>query len=215
MAANTMIDYEAVSGADDINTMKQAVRALKKEYAIAGYNDSETNAEYERMLNLTTISLKMYATSYYKKTEFLESSDIDQIKAALHNYVNQDETLTEFKQELIGDLSEFQKKIKANHLQKLFVIAKQKQEYEKQVRAMEAEKSTLTANKVSTMLGLNKSKIKELDAKINAQKSQVKKCAMKIADLEQAHPTANEKDILLYQLSLKEKYAKKAKTLIY
>lgn len=188
-----------------------SANAMLNDYRTLQLQDEEiTNIkmDHEKILNLTTISLKMYSTSYYKESAFLELSDIDQIKSALTNYLNKDEKIAEFKNELIGDLTDFQKKINTNHVQKLFALAKQKQEIEKQIKALDAEKRKLMSKLPKFFWSYDKT-IKEYDNKIAALNVQVQKCVQKISSLEQARPSANEKDILLYQMSLKEKYTQK------
>lgn len=170
---------------------------------------NDLNTDCEKILNMTALSIKMFANSYYKKLPFLEPSDIDQIKESLNNYAKSDEKLKEFKKVIIEDLTAFQKQIKANHVQKLADLGRQKQLCERQIVALEFEKNKLIMDRLSKVVWPYDEKTKEYDAKIAALQLQVKKYNQKIEETQQMKPIANEKDILMYRMHLNEKYRRK------
>lgn len=164
--------------------------------------------DYEQVLYMTRMSMKMYANSYYKATTFLEVSDIENIKESLSNYAREDQKITEFKKVIINDLTEFQKQIKDNHTQKLTELVKQKQFCEKQLRVFEVEKNKLIMERLSKIAWPYDHKTKEYDSKIEKLQTQIQKYEQKIEELKNTKPLATEKDILIYQMSLKEKFGK-------
>lgn len=166
--------------------------------------------DYQKILNMTSLSIKMFANSYYKSSEFLEPSDIEQIKDSLNNYVNSNEKVIEFKTAILNDLTKFQKQIKTNHVQKLAELERQKQFCEKQLNVITFEKNKLVMERLSKVIWPYDSKTKAYDGKIAALQLQLQKYQQKIYDLQQMRPAANEKEILLYRMYLNEKYNKKS-----
>lgn len=166
--------------------------------------------DYQKILNMTSLSIKMFANSYYKSSEFLEPSDIEQIKDSLNNYANSNEKVIEFKTAILNDLTKFQKQIKTNHVQKLAELERQKQFCEKQLNVITFEKNKLVMERLSKVIWPYDSKTKEYDSKIAALQLQLQKYQQKIYDLQQMRPAANEKEILLYRMYLNEKYSKKS-----
>ena len=61
----------------------------------------------------------------------MEPSDLDQIKSALSNYANKNESIKAFKKELIEDLTNFQNQIKVTQVQRLEELKKQNKEKSK------------------------------------------------------------------------------------
>lgn len=175
----------------------------------AAVREENVTLDYEKILNMTSLSIKMFANSFYKSSEFLEPSDIEQIKDSLNNYVNNNEKVVEFKNAILNDLTKFQKQIKVNHVQKLAELEKQRQFSEKQLRVLEFEKQKLVMDRLSKIAWPYDAKTKEYDSKIAASQMQVQKLAQKIEELQHMRPAANEKEILLYRMYLTEKYKQK------
>jgi len=218
MSANvTLNDYIALElkKAEDNNVVKSITHAIKKEYENCYPNEKteekpeDIAKDYAKILNMTNLSLKMFANSHYKLSPSLESSDIEQIKKSLNNYANKHETIVALKKELINDLTEFQTQIKTKHIQKIASLKEQKQLCEKQAQIYDFQKNKLIMDRLSKIVWPYDAKTKEYDSKIATLQSQINQCTQKILDLQQKRPMANEKDILLYQMYLKEKYANK------
>jgi len=182
------------------------VLALEPEVCLEK-NEQDFSEDFKKIFNLTNLSIKMFASSYYKNGTYLEPSDIDQIKSSLNNYANKDEKVCEFKQQLINDLTEFQNQIRAKHLQQMVEITKQQQEYENRIVALESEKNKLVRARLAKMAWPYDAKTKEYDNKIAMLQAKVEQFAQKAANIKAMRPAANEKDILIYQMQLKEKYA--------
>lgn len=168
-----------------------------------------SDVDYDKMLNLTTLSLKMYSNAYYKTAPSIESTDIEQIKMALKNFTNHSQSVSILKEALIKDLTFFQMKIITDHEQKIIDLKKQLQVYEKQIQMYDAERTKLIMERLYKIAWPYDAKTKNYENKIIALQNQTEKLEQKITDLKQSRPSASEKDILLYQMSLKEKYAHK------
>lgn len=169
--------------------------------------EEEYMAENKRVLSLTSMSIKMLSTSYYKSNTFLEASDIEQIKDSLRNYTRCSDKVNDFKNELIDDLTTFQQQIKTNHFKKLADMAKEKQFLEKQVNVLNFSKHKLIMDRLSKVEWPYDNKTKDYDNKIATLQIKIQKYGQKIEDLQKMRPMATEKDILIYQMHLKEKYS--------
>lgn len=195
----------------NINAIKNATLAIKNEFAncYTTKQDEGFIEDYEKILNLTALSIKMYANSYYKDSAAIEPNEIDQIKKSLSNYVNNNEKTDAFKKELIQDLSEFQKQIKTKHVQQISDLIKEKQFCEKEIRVLDFEKNKLIMERLSKIVWPYDQKTKEYDNKIAQLQIRLQKLTTKIENQQNMRPMANEKDILLYKMHLKEKFANK------
>lgn len=197
---------------EEIRTIQNATQTIRNNtvnYCSKMNEEQENIADYEKILNSTTLSLKMFASSYYKNSIYLEPTDIDQIKNSLNNYANNIEKINDFKKELIDDLTEFQKQIKAKHVKRIVDLTKEKQICEKQIQVLDEEKNKLIRERLSKIVWPYDSKTKEYDNKILQLELKIQQHASKIESLQKMRPVANEKDILLYNLHLKEKFIKK------
>lgn len=166
----------------------------------------DLKVEYEKLLKLTAMSVKMHSTSYYKAFTSLEPAEIEKIKNALENYKNDNAKVNDFKAELINDLTNFQQEIKSNQIQKLNELRKQRQLMERQLRILSVEKHKLIMDRLSKIAWPYDEKTKDYDRKISQLEKQLEQNEQKIINLKAMRPMANEKEILMYQLHLKEKF---------
>lgn len=168
----------------------------------------DLKVEYEKLLKLTAMSVKMHSTSYYKAFTSLEPVEIEQIKKALESYKNDNVKVNEFKEELINDLTNFQQEIKSNQIQKLNELRKQRHLMERQLRILSVEKHKLIMDRLSKIAWPYDEKTKDYDRKIAQIEKQLEQNEQKIINLKAMRPMANEKEILMYQMHLKEKFGK-------
>lgn len=200
--------YQAKS-AEDALTVTNAVEAIRQEYQDYSFVAKPMpKDDCAKILSQTTLSIKKFANSYYKSSAYLEPSEIDHIKDSLKNYASDDERVTAFKREIIDDLSNFQKQIKEKYVAQIADYRKKQQLCEKQIRVYEFEKNKLIMDRLSKIAWPYDAKTKEYDQKIAALESQAQHYAQRALSAQQMRPAANEKDILLYQMQLKEKYSK-------
>ena len=202
----TVLEMKNIESEDSIRII---TNAIKNEFVSVTTNGETSNTDCEKVVRMTALSVKKFANIYYKKSEFLEISDIEQIKDSLKNYANKDSKVSEFKKVIIDDLTAFQQQIKTNYVQRLTELGKQKQDAEKQIRVMDFEKNKLVMERLSRIVWPYDQTTKEYDSKIAKLQMQVEKYTQQIEDLKQMRPVANEKDILLYQINFKNKFQTK------
>ena len=216
MTANMQIaDY---IGADfkkikDADTLKNVTESIKQEFTREYKNEECVDStgdnyagEYNKILSLTFMSIKMYASSSFKKSEFLETSEIDRIKSALANYTNNNQKVEEFKTKIINDLTDFQKQINANHIQRITDLTKQKLLYEKELTVLINGGCKPKKSNFIQIVWSVKVEQQEHENRITVLQAKIKQLGQKLTDMEQKRPFADAKDILLYRLAIKEKY---------
>lgn len=202
---------------EDIKTIKNVTELIKNEF-ISNYAQTEKQAEvdctkdYEKLLNLTKMSMRMFANSYYKASTFIEVSDIEQIKSSLKNYKNDYKKVNEFKKQLIADLTNFQTQIKTNHLNKISTLSKEKDLMEKQVKVLEYKKHKIVMERLSNILWPYCKETTECTQKIAVLEAKIQQTTQRIEHLKTLRPMANEKEIMMYQMHLKEKYSVQKET---
>lgn len=162
--------------------------------------------DYAKILKMTNMSINMYSNIYYKSLTYLEPCDIEEIKKALNNFYNRKEKIEEFKQDVIMDLTEFQQQIKNNHTKKIIDWTKKKILYERQIAILVREKERLIRQRISNLVWPYDRKTKSYDTQIKLLKIKAQKCVQKAAEAQALRPAANEKEILLFQMHLKDKY---------
>lgn len=202
-------DYKIVLQAkeEDIITLNNVAQSFKNEHEYPVITKETTIEDYNKIFRQTTLSIKKFANSCYKSTTSLEPSDIEQIKKSLNNYACGDAKVKEFKQELIDDLTEFQKQIRTSYTTKIAEYTKKKLECEKQIGILEFEKNKLIMERLSRIEWPYDAKTKEYENKIASLEIQAKQYGQKAEQIQTMRPAANEKEILLYELKLKEKFA--------
>lgn len=200
----------SISTEDYALDLKNAANTLKDgniNYCSCTIKEIDTNADYNKVLSMTAMSIKTLSNSFYKSGSYVEASDIEQIKSSLINYKGNDQVI-ELKRELVEDLTAFQKRIRENHVQRIAELTKEKQFLEKQIQVLEFEKHKLLVDRLTKLLWPSNTKTKEVECKIKALQMQAQQKAQRALELSQNRPIANEKDILIYQMHLKEKFAK-------
>lgn len=203
-----------VKASEDTKTIATVTNILKEEFVsfypshIEIEDAKETTQQIEKIFNMTNMSIKMYSTSYYKKHASLDTLELEQIKKALENFKNNNKKVESFKRVLIEDLEKFQKQIRTNHTQKIATLIKEKQQLERQLSTLNAEKNRLIMDRLSKIVWPYDEKTKQYSAKIAATETRITQYENKIEELETYRPMANEKDVLLYQMQLKEKFVK-------
>jgi hypothetical protein len=208
---NEYINLE-LKNSEDLNTITNTISSIKKEFFNyypsnpQNNHEKEEKADYAKIVNSVLLSVRASADSSYKPFSYLATIEIDQIKNSLNNYITRNENVKAFKKEIIDDLTEFQNQIKTTHAQKLNELEKERQFYEKQLRVIEFKKNKLIMDRLFKIVWPYDKKTKDYDNKITRLERQMQTCLQKMAQLKCLQPSANEKDILLYQLHLKEKY---------
>lgn len=169
--------------------------------------EPEHNADYEKIFDLTVNTIKKYSNSQYKFNTSLEPNEIEQIKKALSSYVNNQGKADAFKKEILEDLTAFQNHILTNHKQKITELTKEKEACQKQLMIAECDKHKLIMDRLSKIVWPYDEKTREYDQKIAQLQAKLEQYSQKIENLKSMRPAANERDLLMYNLHLKEKFA--------
>ena len=201
---------EQLSGGN-FDALKNVTEAIKKEFSNSNpiQKSIETSVEdCNKILSHTTMTIKMYANSAFKKSEFLEISEIDRIKSSLAVYLNKDQKVEAFKNELLEDLTDFQQQIKTNHTQKIVELTKQKQQYERELNALKSKGYKPKKETFLQIVWSTNAQEQEHARTLATTQAKIEQLSQKLAELQQTRPLANAKDILLYRMYMKEKYSK-------
>lgn len=191
-------------------SVENATIAIKNGFANF-YSTVKEEPEYtedcEQVLNLTVIAIKKYANSHYKFNTSLEPNEIEQIKKALIGYVNNNDKVNALKKEMLDDLTTFQHTILTNHKQRITELEKEKNACKKELMIAECDKHKLIMERLSKIVWPYNEKTKEYDQKIAQLQAKIEQYSQKIENLKSMRPAANERDLLMYKLHLKEKFS--------
>ena len=147
-------------------------------------------------------ALKSAANSQFKGTTFLEPQEVENVKKSLateHCDNNQ-------KAELEKELTKFQAEITSNYRQKIKECNEKKIYLEKQIGILTNIKNHLVVERLTKMLWPFNNETAKYEAKIASLKIQAAKCEQKIEAIEAMRPAAGEKDLLLFEIQLKDKF---------
>lgn len=203
MTACTTLNEKVTFNAED-----ETILSYCNTISYATIKQEESLKDIKKILLQASISLKTLANAYYKETPNLEPNDIDYIKLALNNYKSDNDVINKFKTSLIEDLSDFQSKIRTNYSTRLAEVAKEKQICERKIKVLDFEKHKLIMERLSKVSWPYDAKTKEYDKQIVSLQNKIQKCEQQLLTLQKSKPMANEKDILIYQMHLKERFAK-------
>lgn len=201
-----LFDLEENKSIEDASSV---IRSGLVKFFSAMKEEQSYTQDYARLVDLTEESISKYTSSQYKFTNCLEPNEIEQIKKALKKYTNDNEKVNAFKKEILEDLTAFQQNILTSHKERIIEVAKEKETCEKQMRICESEKNRLIMDRLSKIVWPYDETTKEYDAKIAQLQAKVQQYSNKIETLKTMRPSANERDILLFKLQLKEKFSNK------
>lgn len=210
MTLNAALKDSILFNIEENKPIEDASRALKGgllNFLSAMNEERSYSKDNESMLDLTEASIKKYANSEYKVGRYLEPNEIEQIKKALVEFSKNHEKTAAFKQEIIEDLAAFQQQIFTTHKERIVEFAKEKENCEKQLRILECQKHQLIMDRLANIVWPYDAKTKEYDQKIAQLQAKVEQYTNKIKNQKEMRPAANEKDILLYTMHLREKFA--------
>jgi len=194
---------------EDTVTMTNAIKSIRQENAsYVMVSNKKNTAESEKIIRHTTSAIRRYATSQFKSVIGLEPLEIDQIKSALRNFSCLNQYAQKIKNEIIEDLTDFQVYIKENHNKNIKENLRQKELCEREIKVLKYKKNKLVFERLAKIVWPYDAKTKEFDNKVIALGIKAKQYEQKILMGKQNRPVANEKEILLYEMKLKEKFLK-------
>lgn len=210
MAINAAFKDSLLLEIEENKSIEEASFILKQGL-VKYFSTMQVEREYEqareKMLNFTENSIKKYAYYSLKMNISLEPHEIEQVKKALVNYTCNCEKINELKKELLEDLTTFQYQIIAEQREIFLELINEKDNYEKQIKVLEYEKNKLIMERLSQIVWPYDAKTKKYDQKIAQLQVKVEQYAKKIENSKSMRPVATEKDLLLYKMHLREKFA--------
>lgn len=165
--------------------------------------------ECERILDFTEAALNRYSNYGNKLNLSLEVSEIEQIKKALTGYAHNSKQAEAFKKDILSDLTKFQQQVLTVPRQKIMEFVKEKDIIEKQIRVLEYEKNKIITDRLSKILWPFDAKTKSYEQEIAKLQRKLEQYTNKIRNAQTMRAAANEKDIMIYKMQLKEKFATK------
>lgn len=174
---------------------------------IAGSLGIETKDIYsdvgiDFMVDKIASAINAKANQKYKGGKFLEPCELEEIKKGLA-FSDCNQGIKEvFEKELTG----FQEKIQKEYVQQIREYQQKKIECENQIEDLVNAKKEIVMKRLSQMLWPYDEKTRVYDKKISALKIQTARYAQKIEQIESIRPAASEKDIIIFQMQLKEKF---------
>ena len=175
-------------------------------YISTANTNPQASGDYEKVVRFVAMSMKNMSNAYYKTSTFLDTQDVEQIKSALNNYIKADLKDCSFKKSIMEDLTDIQNKIKTKHIQKQKDLENEKTACERQAKVLEFAKSKLIMDRLSKIQWPYDSKTQEYENQIQKLIIKAEKSGQKLEELKKMRPVADEKDILIYQMNIKEKY---------
>lgn len=210
MVLNASFKDSFLNDIDENKPIEEAAFILKQglaKYFSTMQDERGYEQAREKMLNFTENSIKKYAYHSLKTQVSLEPYEIDQVKKALIEYASTCEKTDEFKKQLLEDLTTFQHKILGNQKEKIMELIKEKDYCEKQIKVLEYEKHKLIMERLSKIVWPYDAKTKKYDQQIAKLQAKAESYANKTQNQKDMRPAANERDILLYKMHLREKFA--------
>lgn len=182
---------------------KEAVLLANIENSYGSVNmDEFSEAAFDLLVNKIASALNTVATQQFKGNTFIEPLEIENIKKSIKT----ENCSNEKKAELEKELTKFQNEITANYKQKLAELDEKRIAIENQLLTLTKIKNSLVMKRVSQMLWPFNAETAKYESKIASLKIQLAKCEQKIQEIEAMRPAAGEKDLLLFQVQLKEKF---------
>lgn len=210
MALSSTFKDSILFETEETKSIEEAGYILKQGLA-KYFSTMQGEREYEQarkeILNFTINSIKKYAYYSLKTHTFLEPYEVEQVKKALVNYTTNCEQADEFKQELLEDLTRFQHQIMGSQREKFMELINEKDNFEKQIKVLEYEKNTLVRERLAQIAWPYDAKTKKYDQQIAQLQAKVAQYTKKLENSKNMRPAANQKDILLYTMHLREKFA--------
>jgi len=168
--------------------------------------DPTLEPSFNEVIDKIVSIMNEMASLSFKGSKFLEPSEVKTIQESLENYDERSEKIAEIKKEL----EQFEEQIQINYSRRIFEQKKEKEYCEEKIEMMEnAKKQTMKSNLLKTLWPYDM-RTKRFDCKIASLKTRMAKCIFSIEQLTGMRPAASEKDILLFQIQLKNKFTAQA-----
>jgi len=157
----------------------------------------------DEIINMVVSKMNSIASLSYKCSKFLEPVEIKKIQESLKIHVEKSENIKAVKNEL----ELFQEQIQIVYERRISQQKKERLYYEDQINRLETAKKEVMGANLSRMLWPHDERTKRFNTTIASLKAKIVKCNFKLRQLTSMRPAANEKDILVFQMQLKNKFA--------
>lgn len=144
------------------------------------------------------------ANVQYKGASYVEPREIEQVKMMLES----EQCDIVAKKEITAELTKFQESIQKNYKLTIAEFRNRKFELEQQVEIIENEKSKIVSKRISQFLWPFDDSTRAHDAKIYNLKCKIRSCEQKIEEYSSMRPMAREKEIIRFNMQMKEKFTK-------
>lgn len=161
-----------------------------------------SDANVELIVGKIANAMNSTANLNFKGSTFLEPSEVEDLKRILDEEICDSNIKIQFKRELTN----FQEKIKTDYIQQVNDLKEEKLFCESQIDMLDVAKKKIVMDRLAKMCWPYDEKTRAYDRKIEALGIQVKKIDMKIEKIMSMRPAAKEKDILIFQHQLKQKF---------
>lgn len=139
----------------------------------------------------------------HKSSAFLELDEIEGLKNSLSDNLFSVQMVSIVKDEL----TKFENQIKENHSKKIQEINEERASIDSQIDELNSLKQEIMTKRLSQMLWPFDERTKMIDKKIGALKLKDQRCSEKISETLIMAPVASEKDILIFQTQMEQKFA--------
>ena len=162
-----------------------------------------TDDNLDIVVDKVVSAISCVASLQFKGSSFVEPQEIDQVKKIL-----QGESCNIYtKKQIEQELTNFQNKINSEYKDKIKEYSAAKIELEDKLDVLESRKSKLVAERLAQFAWPFDEQTRAYDRKIYEFKARIRSFELKIQSVEAMRPAAREKDILVFQHQLKEKFS--------
>lgn len=203
----------AVKSLDEVNFVagvKEQVTAQEADLLALNISNSfsiepskvYTDENLDLIVNKIASAMNAAANQKFKGSTFLEPCELEDVKKILDTEQCDTETKNKFEKELTN----FQEQIKTNYVQQINEYNEKKILCDMQIERLESLKKHLVMERLSQMSWPYDEKTREYDRKIASLKIQSERCYQRVQEIRTLRPAAKEKDILIFQVQLKDKF---------
>lgn len=190
-----------------LKAVTNVIKTVNISYVSTTTKPKDLNREYKKVLMNMTMSLKKCATAGFKTKASVDVAEIEQIKNSLMNFKGEEAEVTEFARKMVSELTNFQKVLRNNYVTRIADIKRKEMLVADKIKALETERTETVFNRLKNIVWPYDSKTKDYENQIAQYKNQLRAYQNRLSEAKQTRPSANEKDLLIYELKMKEKYS--------
>lgn len=197
------IKEKALSQHDDLlalNIASSFDSLTFEDVAKEGLSEPQLDLVVDKILSAITDM----ANIQYKGSSYVEPREIEQVKMILES----EQCDVTAKKEIEKELTKFQETIQANYKETISKYRNIKMELEEQVDLFEQQKNKIVSKRISQFLWPFNESTRAYDGKIYNLKCKIRSCEIKMEEASSMRPMAREKEIIKFNMQMKEKFSK-------